>query len=573
MRRPILDLPLVRYGTLVVAVLLCYGHTLPGPFLWDDEVHIVGEPRLESWPTANLWDVRDRRLTLLSLAADYHLWGGRKPWGFRLTNLLLHSLSALLVCALFGRLGLGRRSAWFGALLFAVHPVAIPAVTYVSGRGDALYLVLLLMAFLAFLHGAQGKPIWFLVSIAAFVLSLMSKVALAFVLAPLLFAYLFFDRQRAGSWLPWAVAVLMLGIGILSMVFRFDSESIEPASWAKPEVIAPETVPLSHLASSSRDDRIWTQPYLLWTYVRLVFYPHPLHMDYHHVETSRWSVHLLLVLLVLVPVAVALLYWTDRRRLAGFFAAWFLIALAPVCVGQIVLPQASTLREHWLYLPAIGLFGWAGILSGQIVTRAEKRFSRGLLVCGCVAIVVSLGATTYRRNQDWLDPMRFYRHDVRHEPRSPVFQNNVGVIHYREGRVDQARACFERSIAVSPEPGYSQAHRNLAQLLEEEGRNAEAIFHTRRSYELNGGIDTLRQLGRRLLQEGRVAEAAAVLIEGQRHYPLDLDVLFLLSGAQLIGQDWDGAKETLRKLEMGWPGSIEAEWLRHQLTPPNPGSR
>ena len=148
---------------IVAATLLVYANALGNAFLWDDHFLVVGNTAIKHWANVATIFVHPlfpdaigsryyRPLQTLTYLLDYQLWGLR-PWGFHLTNMLLHAGTAVLLY----RLGLvvlrDARAALAGALLFAVHPIHTEAVTYVSGRSDPLAAFLMLAAALWFVRG------------------------------------------------------------------------------------------------------------------------------------------------------------------------------------------------------------------------------------------------------------------------------------------------------------------------------------------------------------------------------------------------------------------------------------
>ncbi len=427
----------MRIIFLAALVFFCYANSFSVPFLWDDEVMVVGNPLITSWSHVKdiflspafggtlTQDQFFRPIQILSYVFDYSIWG-LNPFGFHLTSVLIHLISVILLFFLLKKIEI--KGAWIVAALFAVHPIHIESVTYISGRGDVLYVCLSLGCFLLFLH---RRYFWACVCFGVAVLAKENAIVVPFLIS----GYVGYIKKETGL----RPVFTILGLAFAYLVFRF---------WVLPEGTMGA---LSWISDASFYERVLTLSHTLFTYLRLLIVPYDLHMEYHFVESSLWG------LLYLIPLGVAA-YFVPR-----FWVFWFLMCLAPVL--NIVMPLAATLREHWAALASIA-----------VIIALSKLPRRALVVYGVFLIVMTIA-----RNQDWQDPRTLYQHDLNLESASFVLHNNLGVIEYRDGNYAAAKNAFENSISTSPGGRYGTAHNNLGVILEAEGKIKEAEDHYQKS--------------------------------------------------------------------------------------------
>src|SRR5262245_40256902 len=186
-------------GILVVAVLVCYWNSLENGFVFDDEflVNTFGRPQDFSHLLRILSDSY-RPIRNASYVIDFLLWG-RRPFGFHLTNVLIHTGNTLLVFFLIRRFPVRPVVPLVAALIFAVHPIQTDSVTYVSGRRDVLFTLFYLAAFHFYLRyrdkGSRGPFVLFLLSWACSLMSKEMAVSLPLVIFVWNFCELWGDGQ------------------------------------------------------------------------------------------------------------------------------------------------------------------------------------------------------------------------------------------------------------------------------------------------------------------------------------------------------------------------------------------
>lgn len=539
---------------LCLAVWAVYAVALKAPFLFDDEVMVAGNRLIRSpahlgeiWTTSVMGAplARDRSyrpLQITSYLLDYGLWG-LDPAGFRALSILIHTASALLLYALFLQLGFSALAAGAAAAVFGVHPLNIEAVTYVSGRGDALFLFLCLAAFSAFVLGTKGLRGAYPIAVACYALALLAKEN-AIALPLLAAAYYFLvGRDEPSRRLPGgdrrAIAAIAGLFAVLAgyLVFRF---GFLPHSGSGT---------FSHIGVAPLGQRLATVPWIVWTYLRLMLVPYPLHMEYHYVADSFANRYLLAYL----PASLLLLFALSRviRRRAWYLfgLVWFFAALGPVY--QVPFPLAATLREHWAYLPQIGLLV---VLALGVDQLSRERPALVTPLCLLLAAgVTTLGALTVARNRDWTDPVRFYEADIGREGRSWLLYGNLGREYARRGDDDRALAAFLAAIEVSPKRQDGIAHYNAGLVFDRRRQWDRALQHYLKSVEYFQYPPAYSKAATIHLRQGRQREAIALLQDGLAKHPGDTEALYRLGLAYYSAGRLGEAYRTLLGLKGGAP--------------------
>ncbi|MDP2138105.1 MAG: tetratricopeptide repeat protein [Candidatus Didemnitutus sp.] len=486
---------------LVIAGFAAYANSWHGPFVFDDQGSIPGNPTIRS--LASAWippadagiTVAGRPLLNFSFALNYAL-SGEAVWSYHAVNLLIHLGAALLLAGLVrrtlqlpGAIPTGRDSAGsialFAALLWLVHPVQTAAVTYVVQRAESLAALWILATLHAFLRSLDSSnPLrWRCLAVAAAMAGVATKEVAA--VAPLLVllydrtfvAGTFFPalRQRRGLYLALASSWLLLAGLMATTGARGGSVGFATA------------VPWWNYALQ--------QAVAVVHYVRLAVWPHPLVFDYGTPTiTSALTVwpHLLAIACALVGTIVALRF----RPRAGFLAAAFFLLLAP---SSSVIPVATqTMAEHRVYLPLAALtIGFALLLH-----RFAGRFAAVILA----TVAVVLGCLTWQRNLAYQDEVALWRATVAAAPENPRAHHNLGFTLTTRGDLEAAIPAYRRALALAPD--YSDALNNLGNALLRRGQIDEALPLLRRATIVApGDPDSWNSLGHAELVIGETSAA------------------------------------------------------------------
>jgi hypothetical protein len=349
---PVRPLFLFLAVVLVAALgFLAYAGILKGAFVWDDEVLVVKDAYIRDFAhlknifTENIlggvkrMSAFYRPLQILTYALDFSLWK-LDPFGYHLTNILLHIGVALAVFFFLLALAAPPRAALWASLFFVVHPVHTEAVSYVSGRADPLVALFVFLCLTFYIRQASRQraglgsvPIVFAAA------ALLSKEsALLLPLMVLLYHVTFRTRVRRAGF--WGLLGVCAGYAVLRRAFSSHLAG-------EMDVVLPffQRIPGFFAA--------FTQ------YLRLLVWPAGLHMEYGQPRFSFADPRVLLGA-VLCAGSVVLFFKLRRRDpLLSFAIGWFLLTLAPVAN---IFPVNAYLAEHWLYLPSVGFFLAVGVL-------------------------------------------------------------------------------------------------------------------------------------------------------------------------------------------------------------------
>ncbi len=468
------------YALLVLAVLAAYSNVYGNAFLYDDQFLISENNFLKSF--AHLADIftssttagfgtRDpfyRPLQIFLYLIVYQLFG-LKIWAFHALNVAMHALNACLVFVLAGRLGLRRAPALAATLLWAVHPLHTEAVTYMSATADPLHVAFLLGGLLIWQSDNLRRQ---LASLALFILALLSKEA-AVVMPALLAATLFFARAPLKAyrqtWPLWLIAVLY--VVSRGTILNFDNSF--------------NLYLHANVYTQSMATRFFSFLATLPVYAGLLVAPFGLHMERSldvYMDLSYAVVWKGLALLLFAAlVAVFGIRWQKNPalRALAFGVLWFFAAYFP-CTG-IFVPVNAIVLEHWMYLPAIGLFLGVGQALAIWLDKKPLAEMAAMTVAGVVFILFAL--LTWQQNGVWRDPVTFYTHILEFERGSARVHNNLAMAYSEKQQEDLA--IYHYQTAIEREDHYPQTHFNLGKLLINNGKAAEGVAQMKRAMEID----------------------------------------------------------------------------------------
>ncbi len=453
---------------LLVAVAATFANGVGNEFVYDDQLVIVDDPAVRMPLSAGFAGLHYRPLRTLSYRLDYAL-GGMDPRVFHLSNLAYHATTVLLVWMLLGALQASPGAALAGALVFAVHPVQVDAVTYAAGRRDVLCGLFYALGVLAYVRWRRGAGAGALVlaGVASVLAILAKEMAVTLPLVCLLI-----DRfaARRGEGVPtrrsvargssrlWVVVALGV-VGALALALTYGGHVMHIASkrpWHGG----------SALANFATVARVWV------TYLQLVLWPGTLSADYSFdafpVSTTPLDPRAIGSAMVLAALAaVGWRCWRHGNRV-GLGLAWAAAALLPV---SHVVPFRELLAEHYLYVP---MMGGAIVVTG-LVDGAKIRWParRRLLAATIVVVVCALAGRTVVRNRDWRDRITLWTATVTVFPRCARAQYNLGQALFEKSRLADAERAWLAAAALEPEDRATM--RGLAMLDYRLGRHELAL--------------------------------------------------------------------------------------------------
>jgi Tfp pilus assembly protein PilF len=453
-------------AVLVVLTWWVYAPALPGDWLWDDGRLITENPLMHEpdgfW---KIWlrpqsSVEYYPLTATVERIEWSLWG-MHPLGYHVVTLAVHIVNVLLVWRLFGKIGL--LLAWWGALLFAIHPVQVESVAWIAELKNTLSLMFCLLAMCAWIdfdNREGGRDYFF--ALGFFTLAVLAKLTVV-MLPVVLLLYAWWrhggitrnDLRRCAPFFMTALAVglVTIGSGIWQKMFGHPGSGVVPAGGVAARLVLAGSEFAFDFSKSVLPVR------LLTVYPKWVVDPAaPL-------QYLPW-----LVLVGAVGWLMTRRQAWSRDALFGF--GFFLVNLLP-CPGFIPAPNMSYawVMDHFLYLPILGLVGLAVAGVGVVADRLSGLPRRALLAVG-VGILVSLGMESHGDAKLYRNQEALWTHTLRYNPNSDVAHNNLGLVYL--GRNEYPRAIVEFEAALRVQPDYAYAHNGLGNAFVLTGRDGDA---------------------------------------------------------------------------------------------------
>jgi tetratricopeptide (TPR) repeat protein len=516
---------------LVFAVaFLTFWPGLSGEFVnWDDDVNFLSNRDFRGLGWSNLsWMATATHqghwipLSWLTLAVNYTL-GGMNPWGYHLGNLLLHAASAVLFYfaarRLLGAAGTAAgepalsAGAAFAALLFAVHPLRVESVVWVTERRDVQSVFFFLLSALGYLRaverGSDGRlaPAWRGLSVAAFVCALMSKSSTLMLPAALLLLDVYPLRRVSRGWRRLIVEKLpYLALAAADLI----------VAWFAVQRAAK----LTGLATHGVAGRVAIVFYSFFYYPWKLVWPVELSPMYEvplHVDPLRPRFVVAMVVVVLVTAALV----AFRRRWPGGLAAWTYSALMILPLSGVVHVGLQLVQDRWSYLSGMGFNllaggGIAWLLDARARGRVSAMIARSA-TAGAGAALLFLAVAAWDQSKIWADSETLWRWAANLDPECAVCWNNLGHALSDQKRHPEAEAAYRRVAALRPMP--ASLANNIATALAAQRKDADAEAMLREALRLDPNLTgALLNLGSYEAQTGRFAEALAHL---RNAYALD----------------------------------------------------
>jgi protein O-mannosyl-transferase len=542
---------------LILMNLLVFGQVAWFDFVhYDDMIYVYENPAVQAglsragvdWalrPQIGLW----HPLTWLSLMLDVQLFGMR-PGAHHIVNLLLHMLNTVLLFWVLRRMTGAHWPSALVAVLFAIHPLHVEPVVWISSRKDVLstlFLMLTLWAYDAF--AARRTFLRYMLVVASLFFGLMAKsmlVTLPFVL--LLLDY--WPLRRIDDVSGRRDAVRRWGLVALEKVPLF---AISVFFCIMTYIAGKQGNTISSISSTSVPTRIENTLVNYATYLVKTVWPSGLAPHYPHLgDTIALAKVAAALVLLLAVTGVAL--WARRRSpsvLVGWL--WFLGTLVPV-IGLVPV-GAHVAADRYTYVPLIGVFimlafGAADLAAHWCVT---KRVLTGTCACALVALMVCAGLQA----RHWRDSMALWTNTVRVNPDNALAHNNLGYEWLTQGFLGRAKAAYRRAIEV--EPYFAQGHNNLGNVLMMQGRHDEGIASFQRALQCDPNLVAAQvNLVRALSSATSNPRTASALAEAVKHDPLNPAKHFELGRALTREGRENEAMETFAEVIRLDPDHVEA---------------
>lgn len=429
--------------SLVAIVAWLYWPTAGFDFVnWDDPWYVTHNELIRSWHPANLVKIATQvvtrnyaPLTILSYLIDHTLWG-EWPGGYHISNYLLHAANSVLVFILLRNLTGNRLLAWLTAILFAVHPMQVETVAWVSSRKGLLSATFILAALINWLK-PERSPENTVRGLVFFFFALLSK-AITVVVPAIVLLY----------------DVLIVGISFQAAVRRqFVPACL--AGWLLLITMSAQTSEVggvrAHFALS-KAHILAVDSVIVWEYVGMLVWPRDLCVLY---DPPTSGIAARVTLASLGWCVVGALAWRVRRSrpLAVLALASFIVLLIPVLN---LFPITTLMNDRYLYLPSIPFFA---LIVGGVVQLSRKLvgensstwirsqwFKRGLTMATVVVMSVGYGRATQRYLPVWRHGLSLWTHAMQHVPQLPVVQIQYANTLHDLGRDKEAIAVLQKAM-------------------------------------------------------------------------------------------------------------------------------
>ena len=512
---------------LIIVGGFVYSFNLDNKLFWDDDDWIINNNFVHqiSWDNIKFWLTHNtlagvglksnyyRPFLFFTFALNYEI-SGIKPLAYHLTSNLIHIFNGLLVFWLIGRVFKRKLLAFLVAVLFLIHPLQTEAVTYISGRGDLLVAMFMLLSLILFHRAEVKNESWLsikkILSVIFLVLGLLSRetgiifpvLALAFyvlVLSPNHSAKAGATGQAGERFIkslkrglvkiwPYFAVVVTYGILRLSVLNFLNTLNF----YLKPDIY-----------SENLDVRIFTFLPILWEYLKLLIIPTGLHMERGGiVYTSLFQWPVWPVFLGLIGL-LFWLRWLYKKNLVHKFTtshlvtisdvgvwlfglSWFFFALGPV---SGITPINALMYEHWLYLPMVGFWFIISFYLVKLFDFLKSNNKNFFLVACLLSLVFYFSFLSYqsiRRNIVWGKQAEFYKDILKYEPESARINNNLGNFYYNQGEKEQAESYYRK--AVESGDAFAQPYYNLGSILQSKGDIFGAMKLYEKAIEINPNL-------------------------------------------------------------------------------------
>ena len=502
-----------------VIALVTFLPGLDGQFLnWDDDLNFLANPNFRGLGWSNIRWMFTTTLTghwiplsWLTLGLNYTL-GGMNPWGYHLGNVLLHAANAALFYFVARRL-LAKAGAAAGeaalsagatvaALLFAVHPLRVESVVWITERRDVQGALFFLLSISGYLHAVESErdgrlaPLWRGLSVAAFAAALLSKASTMMLPAALLVLDVYPLRRLGQGWRRLSIEKLPYC-------------ALAAADLAVAWMAVQRETRVSNLGEHGVAGRLTLVLHSVFFYPWKWVWPVGLSPMYEVPEridplAPRFLVAIFAVLLVTAAL-VAL-----RRRWPAGLTAWTYSALMILPVSGALHAGYQLAQDRWSYWSGMGFALLAGGgLAWLLDLRSRGRVSAWMprsAMAAAAALVLILGAGAWEQSKVWRDTETLWRRGASVDPSCMVCQNNLGNLLLDQDRLAEAETAFRAAVTARPES--AGPRNNLGAVLVRRGRYDEAAAQFREAMRLAPDrIGGALNLGLLYVVQGKFAEA------------------------------------------------------------------
>lgn len=427
---------------------LVYSRSFFLGFVRDDSLQIVHNRQVQSWQYlpqllgSHLWSHAGPDHPVLFYRPIFSVWmllmytfGGLAPWFWHLSSILLHVAATYLVFRFCQRLTGSDRGAAAAAVVFAVYPIHVDAVSWVSASCEILFTIFALAAMLALLNSDENahRRVW--VSALWYGAGLFAKETGIVMLAILpIFAWVHLRGHVArGKWL-WEASYPYVAVTAGYLLIRR----------AAMHSLGTET------GEHSWAEVIFSGPSLLLFYLKKLFLPWNLSGSYENPITALpTTVFWLQLTAVLISLSAIAWFATRYRSHLGLAAALIVIPVLPALAVIRVYAQGDMTHDRYLYLPSVGLSVLVAILVKRIWSL--QKLAKVALVAVAIAVLIAFSAETVSQQRFYQDDLEFYSRVIEISPSDAYVRGMLGNVYLDERRIDLALEQFQKAHQIAPD--------------------------------------------------------------------------------------------------------------------------
>jgi tetratricopeptide (TPR) repeat protein len=397
---------------------------------WDDILYVTQNPLLPDMDLKAIFSTpvvsNYHPLTILSLAINYQ-FAELEPMSYFLTNIILHTINTGLVFFLIYQLSRGNR--WVSAavaLLFAIHPMHVESVSWVSERKDVLYTIFYLLAMITYVkYVVQQKTSWLIWTTVLGALSLLCKPAAIVLPLSLLLVDFYFKRKWNVKWL-----IEKIPLFAMSAVMAYVTVAIQ----AKRAIASVEAYGILERICFAGFGWIW--------YILKAIFPLPL-SALHPFPDKLTPVYYIATLATVAIIGLSL--WKVRNRHflfgIGFYTVNLLLVLQLISIGNAVV------AERYTYVPYIGLFFWGAMALQQLIDGSLKKI-RYMLFALIGFWMIMLAVITLQRQPVWRNSQVLWENVIQSYPESARAWTNKGLDYYDQKKWTDAIFHLSKALVI-----------------------------------------------------------------------------------------------------------------------------
>jgi len=530
--------PSVWYGGLfiVLATLAAYWPVFSAGFIWDDDAYVTQNKLLteaDGW--WRIWFSAHTQsqyfpLVYSTLRLEYALWG-LQPLGYHLVNVLLHLANALLVWRLLQRLAMP--GAWLAAAIFALHPVQVETVAWVTELKNTESTLFYLLAVLAWLNFCRDESHWGYARIGLFyLLALFAKTTACTLPAVLLLALWLkgepVNRRRLAQVVP--LLVVGLGMGLLSIWWEKHLDNY---------------LPKYHLAASLTE-RMLIATHAVWFYAGKIFWPTGFVFSYPRWEINASDLRQYVWLAGGALVAAGAWIWRNKLGRGPVVAVAFFVAVLSPMLGFIPLYTFyfTYVADHYQYFAGLGLMSLFAAVAARLTAR--QRVGRTQSLALALGLLLVLGGLTRQQCQAYQSLETLWTDTLKKNPRSWLAHTNLGRLLAQQEDFATAEAHYQTALQINP--AEEDIHYNYGNLLVRTGRPEEAIAQYQQAVQLAPHKpDIYNNLGTALFKLHRTDEAIGQFRKAIQASPGQASYHFNLGNALVAGHQQEAAVAEYRQ--------------------------